>query len=379
MDKSMQDKLKGIGFAVILVIVGISIAVTHIRGGCQDKELKEARRRKAEIKRKAQEDAESKFAEAVKRGEAALTAGRFQEARAAFTEALGVEGYQDDKAKVQAGIVAARIALGEEGAVEEYVKPRFKEMDDQALESVADGGAVPPELSTGVGQADERIKSALPELAKAELQAREEERIRKEKEAREKAEAAKRDAFERKVYFHAKEILWAPANANTDEDKLFARAGKKFGLSGSEVQAIYVRQDSKAEALFERIKSQAGKRIQAQQLHGSVLEVDAQAVNSSLIVKTRASSVHAHNPDALRISIEEDALKIIRAGFTFPEIQEVSVWTVTDLADSSGQKSEGKVFSVDAAREIHAKINYDAVSDKRAIGLFDPWYHQALR
>jgi hypothetical protein len=42
-------------------------------------------------------------------------------------------------------------------------------------------------------------------------------------------------------------ILWDPKNAQADEDELYTRVGKKYGLTGREVQAIYRSNEAEAD------------------------------------------------------------------------------------------------------------------------------------
>jgi hypothetical protein len=54
-------------------------------------------------------------------------------------------------------------------------------------------------------------------------------------------------ANEHVVFDAAFNTLWDPKNAQKDEDLLYAGVGKKFGLTGPEVQAIYRRNEAEAD------------------------------------------------------------------------------------------------------------------------------------
>jgi 2-hydroxychromene-2-carboxylate isomerase len=49
------------------------------------------------------------------------------------------------------------------------------------------------------------------------------------------------------VFDAAFETLWEPKNAQKDEEQLYAAVGKKHGLTGAEVQAIYRRNETEAD------------------------------------------------------------------------------------------------------------------------------------
>jgi hypothetical protein len=55
------------------------------------------------------------------------------------------------------------------------------------------------------------------------------------------------DASEMAVFDVAFNTLWDPKNAQKDEGQLYSSIGKRFGLTGAEVQAIYRRNESEAD------------------------------------------------------------------------------------------------------------------------------------
>jgi len=55
------------------------------------------------------------------------------------------------------------------------------------------------------------------------------------------------EANELVVFDAAFNTLWDPKNAQKDESALYAGVGKKFGLTGTEVQAIYRRNEAEAD------------------------------------------------------------------------------------------------------------------------------------
>lgn len=55
------------------------------------------------------------------------------------------------------------------------------------------------------------------------------------------------EAAEMQAFDLAFEVLWDPKNSRADEERLYAQVGKKYGLSGAEVQAIYRRHEDEAD------------------------------------------------------------------------------------------------------------------------------------
>jgi hypothetical protein len=133
-----------------------------------------------------------KYESSIKRGQDELKAGKFNEAKATFTEALGVQGYAGKKDEAQAGLLLAQIALGEANAGETYLSEKLKALDDNTLASIMKDNSFPPSLTTGIEQADTKLKVLLPNLAKAE-------KARREAEARKQAEAEKEKKAEEKA------------------------------------------------------------------------------------------------------------------------------------------------------------------------------------
>lgn len=67
------------------------------------------------------------------------------------------------------------------------------------------------------------------------------------------------EASEMACFDAAFNVLWDPKNAQKDEDQLYADVGKRFGLTGPEVQAIYRRNEAEADRRL-KARSEAESR-----------------------------------------------------------------------------------------------------------------------
>ncbi|HXK19580.1 MAG TPA: hypothetical protein VNG33_17340 [Polyangiaceae bacterium] len=67
------------------------------------------------------------------------------------------------------------------------------------------------------------------------------------------------EANEMACFDAAFNVLWDPKNAQKDEDQLYAGVGKRFGLTGSEVQAIFRRNEAEADRRL-KARSEAESR-----------------------------------------------------------------------------------------------------------------------
>lgn len=67
------------------------------------------------------------------------------------------------------------------------------------------------------------------------------------------------EANEMACFEAAFNVLWDPKNAQKDEDQLYAGVGKRFGLTGPEVQAIYRRNEAEADRRL-KARSEAESR-----------------------------------------------------------------------------------------------------------------------
>ena len=196
--------------------------------------------------------------------------------------------------------------------------------------------------------------------------------LQKEETSRMKLKEFNPDPFEWKVYQEMERVLWDPKNADIDEDLLGSQVGKKFNLTRGEVNTIHIKQTVFLQERLKELKPVIEKRITG---YGEILEVNL--LNANLAVKTKVLS--SWNEKTTLREIEDNAVQIIEEGFSFPEIQSVSVWTVTNFIDNYGNESIGKAFSVNVKRGIHQRSNYSNLTASQIIGLFESWYHPLFK
>lgn len=164
-------KKKGSVLMVILIPLFLICFLLSFGKFSEEREaIKQAEKtRQAKIEQdKIQAENESKFKNALSRGEQSISVGDFTGAKAAFTEALDIQGYKGNKEKAQLNLVVAKVNLNEEGVAQDFLRKRLEKLDDQSLTSVLFNNLFPSTLSSGNDKADAILKIILSDLAKAE-------------------------------------------------------------------------------------------------------------------------------------------------------------------------------------------------------------------
>lgn len=90
------------------------------------------------------------------------------------------------------------------------------------------------------------------------------------------------DANEMAAFNAAFETLWGAKNAQKDETKLYAEVGRKFGLTGAELQAIYRRNEAEADRRLKArasaetgaLEAQCGPKPRLSSLDGGSLDAE---------------------------------------------------------------------------------------------------------
>lgn len=153
---------------IYFIIVNREMSISSTSNSGSSPQVKQAK----ETSEKAQAESEAKYKKLVEQGAAAFQTANFDEAKIKFSEALGAADYKGKKDDAQYGLQLARIALGEEGAAEQYLKTKLKSLDDNTLKSVTHQKSLPKPLATGFETVDNKLVKIFPELAKAEQKAR---------------------------------------------------------------------------------------------------------------------------------------------------------------------------------------------------------------
>lgn len=122
------------------------------------------------------------------------------------------------------------------------------------------------------------------------------------------------DANEHVVFDAAFDALWNPKNAGRNEDAVFATVGKRYGVTGKEVQAIYRRNEAEADRRLKARSDAEAKALETQcGSRPAISPLDGGSIAAEEYVKRSA-----HDPGS--VDVER---------CTEPKVNPSTCWTTT--------------------------------------------------